>query len=85
MNRLQNTSILSLLEKKSFIERRWLGSSVREKRFLDTAPTVALNVVQMAQVWITHNRQRSTQVLGKFQHWLSTKRIIRPLAHIYNP
>ena len=60
-----STSILSLLEIKLFIERRWLGATVREKRFLDTDPNVALNVVQMAHVWSTHELPKEYSDLGE--------------------
>ena len=39
---------------------------MREKRFLDTAPTEALNVVQMAQVWSTHEPPKEHSGFGKF-------------------
>jgi len=74
MNKLQTTSILILLEKIIHTRRR-LGSTVREKRYLGTAPSVGLNVVQMAQVWGKHEPQKKYSDFGEYLAWAFNQKI----------
>jgi hypothetical protein len=86
MNKLKPTSTFQVALTKLFIEWRWLGSPVREKRFLDTAPNVALNFVQMARVWSTQVPPKEYSIFGEVtalafyqKSYLATCTCLQPL------